>query len=79
MEGSIITVGDLAGTAVTQVAIDLQASGGGGDGLAESVIVNGGIGGNQIIVTSSDSQIRAFLSMSSPARRMVMALRKPPA
>jgi Ca2+-binding RTX toxin-like protein len=37
----LITVGDLTGTDVTQVAINLGASGGGGDGAADAVIVNG--------------------------------------
>ncbi len=36
-----ITVGDLTGTDVTQVAINLGGSGGGGDGAVDAVIVNG--------------------------------------
>src|SRR5205807_7050838 len=36
-----ITVGDLTGTAVTEVNLNLQATGGLGDGSADTVIVNG--------------------------------------
>src|SRR5207248_6421757 len=36
-----ITVGDLTGTGVTDVNLDLGATGGGGDGAADTVIVNG--------------------------------------
>ena len=36
-----ITVNDLSGTSVRQVAIDLAATGGAGDGQADTVIVNG--------------------------------------
>ena len=39
-----ITVNDLSGTHVGKVAVDLQASGGGGDGSADTVIVNGTAG-----------------------------------
>ena len=49
-----ITVNDLSGTDVQQVAIDLEASGGGGDAAADTVIVNGTNGVDQITVTSAD-------------------------
>jgi hypothetical protein len=52
-----ITVNDLAGTDVTKVAIDLQASGGGGDGQADTVIVNAGGGNDQISVAQNGSQL----------------------
>ena len=45
-----ITVNDLAGTDVKQVNIDLAAAGGGGDGAADTVIVNGTDGNDQINV-----------------------------
>ncbi len=45
-----ITVGDLTGTDVTAVNLDLAATGGGGDGAADSVIVNGTNGGDPIVV-----------------------------
>ncbi|MGG5823940.1 beta strand repeat-containing protein [Falsiroseomonas sp. HW251] len=46
-----ITVGDLAGTPVTQVDIDLRGPNGGGDGAADSVTVNGTQGADTIGVT----------------------------
>jgi Ca2+-binding RTX toxin-like protein len=52
-----VTVNDLAGTDVTKVAVDLQASGGGGDGAADTVIVNGGAGSDQILVGQSGAEI----------------------
>jgi hypothetical protein len=36
-----VVVGDLSGTDVTQANVDLAATGGGGDGAADAVIVNG--------------------------------------
>ena len=36
-----LTVNNLAGTAVTQVNLDLAATGGGGDGSADTVAING--------------------------------------
>ncbi|QPF85072.1 VCBS repeat-containing protein [Bradyrhizobium genosp. L] len=52
-----ITVHDLTGTDVTNVTIDLQASGGGGDGAADTVIANGGAGADQILISQSAGQI----------------------
>jgi len=54
-----ITVNDLGGTDVTEVAIDLAAALGGtaGDGKADSVIVNGTNGDDVAIVSSLGSQI----------------------
>ena len=52
-----ITVNDLTGTDVQQVAIDLEANGGGGDGAADRVIVNGTNGVDQLTVTSSGSTV----------------------
>ena len=48
-----ITVNDLSGTDVQQVAIDLSASGGGGDGAADTVIVNGTSGANNVTISQS--------------------------
>jgi len=54
----VITVNDLTGTDVRQVAIDLSATGGGGDGAADSVIVNGSGGADHIVITQSGSDIQ---------------------
>ena len=54
-----ITVNDLSGTAVTQVALDLSgvAGTGQGDGAADSVIVNGTAGNDHISIVSSGAQV----------------------
>jgi Ca2+-binding RTX toxin-like protein len=54
-----ITVNDLTGTDVTQVAIDLAGTpgGGAGDGAADSVIVNGTAGDDNIKVVGSGTSV----------------------
>jgi Ca2+-binding RTX toxin-like protein len=54
-----ITVNDLTGTGVTQVAIDLGATPGaaGGDGAADTVIVNGTLGNDTISVVKSGTSL----------------------
>ena len=52
-----ITVNDLTGTGVKQVAIDLSASTGTGDGQADTVIVNGTAGNNHISLTASGTMV----------------------
>src|SRR6185312_7477249 len=54
-----ITVNDLTGTAVTQVALDLSATPGSGqgDGAADTVIVNGTAGNDQINVTANATSV----------------------
>jgi Ca2+-binding RTX toxin-like protein len=54
-----ITVGDLTGTGVKQVTIDLSATPGSGTGdtQADTVIVNGTAGGNHITVTNNGNSI----------------------
>jgi Ca2+-binding RTX toxin-like protein len=54
-----ITVGDLSGTGVSQVAIDLSAipGSGQGDGAADTVTVNGTAGDDRISVASSGSSV----------------------
>jgi Ca2+-binding RTX toxin-like protein len=54
-----ITVNDLTGTGVTQVAIDLGATPGaaGGDGVADTVIVNGTLGNDAISVVKSGTSL----------------------
>jgi Ca2+-binding RTX toxin-like protein len=54
-----ITVNDLTGTGVTQVAVDLAATAGGtvGDGQPDTVIVNGTAGNDKISVASSGSSV----------------------
>src|SRR4029077_4718387 len=51
-----IVVGDLTGTGVTQVAIDLAGTPGSGvgDGQADTVTVNGTAGSDRISLTNSD-------------------------
>jgi hypothetical protein len=52
-----ITVNDLSGTDVQQVAIDLSVSGGGGDGAADTVIVNGTGGADHVTISQSGQNI----------------------
>jgi len=52
-----IVVEDLTGTGVTQVAIDLAATGGASDGAADSVIVNGTAGDDSISVVTSGTSV----------------------
>jgi Ca2+-binding RTX toxin-like protein len=52
-----INVNDLSGTGVKQVAIDLGASTGTGDGQADTVIVNGTAGNNHITLTGSGTEV----------------------
>jgi hypothetical protein len=52
-----IHVNDLSGTHVGKVAIDLQASVGGGDGAADTVIVNGTAGNDQVSFIQNGSQL----------------------
>src|SRR5258708_15034259 len=52
-----VTVNDLTGTGVTQVAIDLGATGGGGDGAADTVVGNGTAGNDAISVVKSGSSL----------------------
>ncbi len=54
-----ITVDDLTGTGVTQVALDLAATPGGsvGDGQADTVVLNGSAGNDKISIASSGSSI----------------------
>src|SRR5579859_1459557 len=52
-----ITVNDLTGTNVSKVAVDLQGSGGGGDGAADTVIVNGSAGSDHISFSQNGSQL----------------------
>jgi Ca2+-binding RTX toxin-like protein len=48
-----VTVNDLTGTGVTQLAINLGVVGGGGDGAADTVVVNGTAGNDAISVVNS--------------------------
>jgi Ca2+-binding RTX toxin-like protein len=50
-----ITVGDLTGTGVTTVNLNLAATGGGGDGATDAVIVSGTAGTDNIVVSSNVS------------------------
>ena len=59
-----ITVNDLAGTDVTQVSINLAATGGGGDGAADPVTVNGTSGNDQINVVGAGTSV-AVIGLSA--------------
>ena len=48
-----IVVGDLTGTGVTQVDLDLRAAGGGGDGAQDTVTVQATQGADAIVVTGN--------------------------
>ena len=52
-----VTVNDLTGTNVNQVAVNLAASGGGGDGQLDTVTVNGSNNADTISVASSGSSV----------------------
>jgi Ca2+-binding RTX toxin-like protein len=52
-----VVVGDLGGTDLTRVEIDLAASGGGGDAQVDTVTVNGTGGDDVIIVTRSGGTV----------------------
>jgi Ca2+-binding RTX toxin-like protein len=52
-----IVVNDLTGTGVKQVAIDLAATGGSGDGAVDTVTVNGTGGNDQINVAASGTLV----------------------
>ena len=52
-----ITVNDLSGTGVKQVAINLAATGGAGDGQADTVILNGSAGNNHVTIAGNGSSI----------------------
>jgi Ca2+-binding RTX toxin-like protein len=48
-----LTVGDLSGTDVTRVATDLSATGGGGDGAPDSVVVDATNGADVVVVNGA--------------------------
>ena len=52
-----MTVNDLSGTGVKQVAIDLGATGGTGDGQPDTVIVNGSGGNNHISLSVAGTMV----------------------
>ena len=53
-----VTVNDLTGSGVRQVAVDLAAAGtGSGDGQADTVVVNGTAGDNRISIASSGASV----------------------
>jgi Ca2+-binding RTX toxin-like protein len=52
-----VTVNDLTGTAVTDVNVNLGATGGGGDGAADTVIVNGTNGNDNINVSGQGTSV----------------------
>ena len=54
-----IMVNSLAGTAVTQVNIDLAALGGGGDGAADTVTLNGTAGPDTFNIAANGTAVEA--------------------
>lgn len=62
-----VVIGDLSGTDVTQVAIDLRGSNGGADGSADTVTVNGTQGSDTINLTGNASGVKVFGLSSSTA------------
>jgi Ca2+-binding RTX toxin-like protein len=52
-----VTVNDLTGTNVNLVSVNLAASGGGGDGVADDVTVNGTAGQDSVSIVSSGSSV----------------------
>jgi len=52
-----VAVGDLSGTGVTQVNLDLGATGGGADGQADNVTVNGTSGNDVITLSMRDGAL----------------------
>jgi Ca2+-binding RTX toxin-like protein len=60
-----VTVNDLTGTSVTAINTNLAANGGGGDGAADNVVVNG-TGGNDVI-TAAGSAGTATVKGLTPA------------
>jgi Ca2+-binding RTX toxin-like protein len=53
----VVTVGNLAGTDVTQVDVDLAGNPGTGDGAADQVIVTGTAGNNQITLAGAGTSV----------------------
>ncbi len=59
-----ITVNDLTGTGVTQVNLNLAATGGGGDGQADNVVVNG-TNGDDLIRVAGDANGVSVLGLTA--------------
>ena len=57
-----IVVGDLSGTDVTEVNIDLRGPNGGGDGAADTVTVNGTNGDDAILVAGDAGGVAVWVS-----------------
>lgn len=60
----VIVVNDLSGTDVTRIDLNLSATGGGGDGQADSVIVNG-TNGDDAIVVAGDANGASVLGLAA--------------
>ncbi len=59
-----VTVGDLRGTDVDEVNLDLAASGGGGDGAADNVVVKG-TNGNDVVFVSGANGAASVLGLAT--------------
>jgi Ca2+-binding RTX toxin-like protein len=59
-----ITINDLTGTAVTEINLNLAATGGAGDGAADTVIVNG-TAGDDVVQVAGDATGVAVLGLAA--------------
>lgn len=55
-----ITIGDLSGTDVTEVTVNLAASGGGSDGQADIVTIQGTSGDDVVLVSGDNGLVQVF-------------------
>jgi Ca2+-binding RTX toxin-like protein len=55
-----VTIGDLAGTGLTEIAIDLAGTGGGGDGAVDTVTINATDADDVILVVGDASGVTIF-------------------
>jgi Ca2+-binding RTX toxin-like protein len=53
-----VTVNDLTGTGVTDVQLNLSGSSGGGDGSADTIIINGASGDDHVFVSQSTNGVQ---------------------
>ncbi|WP_137178326.1 calcium-binding protein [Roseomonas sp. AR75] len=59
-----ITIGDMSGTDVTTIRVNLAASGGGGDGQVDTIVVDG-TGGDDVILLVFDGSVVHVLGLAA--------------
>lgn len=69
----VVTINDLAGTATTQVRVNLAATGGIGDGQADGVVVGGGAGAETMVASAA----AGLVSVATPAATVIVATAEP--